>query len=191
MRLRPLILGTLWLSLASLGSATPALAQRRFRRMPARAMARPGRFQERQLPRNWMKRLQKMSPEQQQRFLENNRRFQQLPAWRQEQIRSRLKLWDRLSPEQKRILIRRAQILERMPPAERRRIRQVILPQWRQLPPARRRVLVEKLRQLQPLNPEQRRKRLADPNFERGLSPRERELLREISKLRVGPGGGI
>jgi hypothetical protein len=183
------ILALLSLAMVSL-VAGPAFAQRRARPARARVMARPGRFQQ-HLPQNWMKRLQRMSPEEQQRFLENNRRFQRLPAWRQEQIRSRLKLWNRLSPEQKRILIRRARILERMPPAERRRIRQVILPQWRQLPPARRRILVEKLRQLQPLSPEERRKRLANPKFERGLSPKERDLLREISKLRVGPGGGI
>ncbi len=189
MKLSKPIFAVLSLAMASL-VASPVFAQRRVRPERARPMARPGRFQQR-LPQNWMKRLQKMSPREQQRFLENNRRFQELPPWRQQQIRSRLKLWNRLSPEQKRILIRRARILERMPPAERRRIRQVILPQWRQLPPARRRILVEKLRQLQPLSPSERRKRLADPNFERGLSPQERDLLREIAKLRVGPGGGI
>jgi hypothetical protein len=161
----------------------PAQMRRMVRRQRAEARMRPGR-----VPQRWIQRLQRMSPQEQERFLENNRRFRSLPPRRQAEIRARLKQWDRLTPEQKRILIRRARIFERMSPAERREIRQVILPEWRRLPPARRRIVKQKLRQLQGLNESQREKRLNDPRFNRGLSPKERNLLDQLAKLRVGPG---
>jgi hypothetical protein len=165
----------------------PAAQMRRVERQQQRAQVRAERGQ---MPPKWMARLQQMSPEEQERFLENNRRFQRLPAWRQEEIRARLKQWNSLTPEQKQTLIRRAQILERMSPSERREIRQVILPEWRQLPPDRRQVLKQKLLQLRGLNDSEREKRLKDPAFEQGLSPDERNLLKELSKLRVGPAAG-
>ena len=131
-----------------------------------------------------------MSPAEQERFLENNQRFRNLPPKRQAQIRARLKQWNSLTPEQKQVLIRRARILERMSPAERREIRQVILPEWRNLPPDRRQVVKGKLRQLQGLKDAERKKRLKDPSFEQGLSPKERNLLEQLSKLKVGAGAG-
>jgi hypothetical protein len=192
---RRLILMTLILALplsrplAGRGQAQsrPAARMNRAERQQQRAEAR---MERRQMPQKWMAELQQMSPDEQERFLENNRRFQNLPAWRQEEIRARLKQWNNLTPEQKQTLVRRAQILERMSPAERSEIRQVILPEWRQLPPDRRQVLKQKLLELRGLNDSEREKRLKDPAFEQGLSPQEQNLLKELSKLRVGPGAG-
>jgi hypothetical protein len=67
----------------------------------------------------------------------------------------------------------------------------VILPEWRQLAPERRRVLIGKLRQLQGLSDSDRKKRLKDPGFLRGLAPSEQNLLKQMAKLKVGPGGGL
>lgn len=157
-------------------------------RLVARRQRDERRAERGQLPPRWMERLRRMSPAEQERFLENNRRFRSLPPERQAEIRARLKQWNRLTPRQKRTLIRRARILDRMSPRERREIRRVILPEWRRLPPDRRTVIVRKLRQLQPLTDSQRRKRLEDPRFVQGLSPKERDLLDQLSKLRVGSG---
>lgn len=131
-----------------------------------------------------------MTPAEQERFLENNQRFRNLPPKRQAEIRARLKQWNSLTPEQRQVLIRRARILQRMSPAERREIRRVILPEWRNLPPDRRQVVRQKLKQLQGLSDSERQKRLKDPGFERGLSPKERHLLQQLSKLKVGAGTG-
>ncbi len=180
-----------------LAGQAPVCAQRRMRPVRAQNMRRlgpgprPGLRGERgQIPRNWMRRLQGMSPQQQERFLENSRRFQNLPPERQARIRARLEQWNRLTPQQRQILIRRARIFESMSPRERREIRQVILPEWRKLPPDRRRVLVGKLRQLQGLTEAKREKRLRNQQFVQGLSPSERQLLKKISGLKVGPGSG-
>lgn len=187
------MVSVLFVAALSLGGGMPAHAQRGARRARAEQPRRPAarqRIERGHIPRNWMERLQKMSPRQQERFLENNRRFRNLPPKRQAQIRARLKQWNRLTPEQRRILIRRARIFESMPPKERREIRRVILPEWRHLPPGRRRVLVGKLRQLQGLSNTERKKRLKDPHFVQGLSSNERDLLRKLAQLKVGPGGG-
>ncbi|HVC00168.1 MAG TPA: DUF3106 domain-containing protein [Candidatus Dormibacteraeota bacterium] len=186
-----------WIAVAlPLACGLPAHAQRRMRQprvqqvRQARAR-RPGaglRQERRRIPRNWMERLQGMSPRQQERFLENNRRFRNLPPGQQARIRARLKQWNSLTPQQRQILIRRARIFESMSPRERREIRQVILPQWRSLPPERRRLLVGKLQQLQGLSDAKREKRLRDPQFVRGLSPKEKQLLKRLSELKVGLG---
>jgi hypothetical protein len=168
----------------------PGLRAAQMGRMERRQQRAETRMERRQMPQKWMTKLQQMSPAEQERFLDNNRRFQNLPAWRQEEIRARLKQWNSLTPEQKQTLIRRAQILERMSPAERREIRQVILPEWRQLPPDRRQVLKRKLLELRGLNDAEREKRLNDPAFEQGLSPQEQDLLEKLSKLKVGPAAG-
>jgi hypothetical protein len=143
------------------------------------------------MPPKWIERLQEMSPQEQERFLENNRRFQSMTPQRQAQIRERLRLWNSLSPQQQEAMRQRTQIWEKMSPEERRDVQQVILPQWRSLPPFRKQVLIQKLQQLQPLDDASRRKRLNNPDFVQGLSPDEQNLLREMSKLKVGPGGGM
>lgn len=180
--------------------ASPLAAQDRQRpaagHRPAQAQARremraERRVQRAQIPPRWLERLQKMSPQEQERFLENNRRFQALPPERQAQIRARLKQWNSLTPEQQQALIHRERILERLTPEQRREVRQVILPQWRQLPPARRRLLVGKLRQLQGLSDKDRQQRLKDPQFVQELSPSEQALLKELAELKVGPAGNL
>jgi hypothetical protein len=143
------------------------------------------------MPPKWMQRLQQMPPDQQQRFLENNHRFQSLPPQEQALVRDRLKLWNTLTPQQRAALMQREQIWQRMTPDQRREVTQVILPEWRQLPPQRHQVLIQKLQQLQGLSDSDRKKQLKDPAFTQDLSPEDRNLLEEMSKLKVGPGGAL
>ena len=198
MKRRWLIFALLSILVSPLSWPLAARGQGRFRpglrTVQMRGVARQQRAERRmergRVPQRWIRKLQDMSPAEQERFLENNQRFRNLPPGRQAEIRARLKQWNSLTPEQKQTLIRRARILERMSPDERREIRQVILPEWRQLPPDRRQVVREKLRQLQGLDDSEREKRLKDPAFEKGLSPKERNLIAQLSKLKVGPGAG-
>ena len=66
------------------------------------------------LPPKWVDKLRDMSPEEQQRFMRNNARFQSLPPQRQEQIRRTLQRWNQMTPEQRDAMRNREQILERM-----------------------------------------------------------------------------
>ena len=139
------------------------------------------------VPQRWMERLRQMTPEEQERFLNNNQRFRNLPPERQAQIRERLREWNGLSPERQRALRERERIWEQLSPEQRRRVREEILPKWRQLDPQRRQALVRRLRELRGLNETERAARFGDESFLSGLSLEERELLRELSNLRVGP----
>lgn len=138
------------------------------------------------LPPRWTDRLRSMTPQQQERFLQNNERFKNLPPERQEQIRRQLQQWNRLTPEQQQQMRNREQLWERMTPEQQRYVRQDLLPRWQQLPPGRRLAIQRHLAALSGLSEADRSARLHDPDFLRGLSPDEQKMLRELSNLRVG-----
>ena len=140
------------------------------------------------LPPPWVERLQEMTPEQQQKFLQNNARFRNLPPQQQAQIRQRLRMLNNLSPEQRQALIARERVWQEMTPEQQRYVRDTLLPEWRNLPPARRQILLRKLGALRFLSDTERAQKLTDENFLNGLSPDERDMLRELSNLRIsGP----
>jgi hypothetical protein len=138
------------------------------------------------LPPKWVDRLQSMSPQEQERFMRNNERFKNLLPERQEQIRRRLQNWNRMTPEQQAEFRRREQILEQMTPEQRRSVNQDLLPRWKQLPPERKQAIQRHLGALRNLTEAEREAKLNDPNFVRGLSPEEQQMLRDLSKLRLG-----
>jgi hypothetical protein len=142
------------------------------------------------LPPRWVERLQQMSPEEQEKFLSNNARFRSLPPEQQAQIRQRLQVWNNLSPAQRQTLLERERVLAEMTPEQRRYVRDTLLPEWRNLPPARRQVVLGKLRDLRGLSDSERDAKLNDESFTNELSPDERQMLRDLSNLRVGPPPG-
>ena len=148
--------------------------------------ARDRRARER-LPARWIERMREMSPEDQERFQRNNRRFRDLPPEQQEEIRRRLQRWNSLAPQQQRAIREREEIWRNMSPEQRRRVRQEIFPRWEQLPPDRRQAILRRLHVLRDLSESERAARLSDERFLAGLSGEDRELLRELARLRVGP----
>ena len=136
------------------------------------------------LPPKWVENLRDMSPEEQQRFMQNNERFQSLPAQRQAQIRQNLENWNRLSPTERNALRDRARILEQMSPQQRVYLQRVLLPEWQQLPPQRRQLINGRLHTLQGMSPADRQAALGDPQFMRGLSPEEQSMVRDLNSLR-------
>lgn len=148
----------------------------------------PGKGPRAGMPPRWLDRLRQMTPEEQERFLKNNERFKKLPAERQEQIRQNLRRWNGMTPEQQQEMRRREAVLESMSPEERRRVREEILPKWQQMEPARRQALLRRLRELRGMTDEEREARLKDEAFLQGLGPEDRVMLRELARLRLGPG---
>ena len=137
------------------------------------------------LPPRWVERLRNMSPDEQERFMRNNARFQALPAERQEQIRENVRRWNSLTPEQRNELLDREQVWERMTPEQRQFVRTELLPRWQALPQARKQALRDRMRELRGLNETDRQARLNDEAFLRGLDADERDLLRHLSELRI------
>ncbi len=148
---------------------------------------RPGRPGSAEMPPLWMQRLQGMSPEQQQRFLQNNEHFNRLPPERQARIRQNLERWNRLTPELQQEFILRQQRLQRLTPDQRHRLEDEIMPRWRQLPPDRRQAIRRRLSVLGQLDENERAAKLNDENFLQGMSPEDRSLLRDLASFRLGP----
>jgi hypothetical protein len=185
----------------------PAFAQGGFRRQqrqgrpPAQRPFRPPREKPRNmqprgrpnargmmgLPPKWVENLRNMSPEEQQRFMQNDARFKNLPAQRQEQIRNNLARWNQLTPQQRDAIRTRAQVFNRLTPEEKAEVKNDLLPRWQKLPQNRRELIQGRLRVLGGMTPEERQQKLQDPDFMRGLDPNEQDLLRKLSDLRLGP----
>jgi hypothetical protein len=137
------------------------------------------------LPAQWIERLQGMSPAEQERFLQNNARFRNLPLQRQAQIRRRLRAWNALPVDERQSLIERQQIWEQLPAEQRRQVRDFLLPRWQGLPAPRRRMILAKLRELRGLDGAQRNAKLSDETFLGTMNGEDRQMLRDLSNLGV------
>lgn len=151
------------------------------------ANPKPGERRMLAMPPAWVDRLRQMTPQQQERFFNNNQRFLALPPQRQAQIRQQMQQWNRLSPQQRQTLLNRQQVWDRLTPQQQGYVRDTLLPQWQATPPVRRQAILGKLRQLRGLDESQRTAKLNDDAFLDGLNPQDRQMLRDLSNLRVGP----
>jgi len=136
------------------------------------------------LPGPWVQRLADKSPEEQERFLQNNREFQNLPPERQAQVRRNLQKWNALSPAQKDQMIHSYDRLRQMTPQQRDLYQNQILPKWQQMTPDRRQLINGRLHTLQAMPPDAQQRSLNDPRFMQGLSPDEQGVLRNLVSLR-------
>lgn len=148
--------------------------------------ARAGSLKLSDLPPRWVKRLQEMTPAEQAKFLRNNMRFRKLPPERRAEIRRRLRQWNRLTPEERQAVLDRQRVWEKMTPKQRLYVKKTLLPQWRSLSADRRQILLQKLHALRHLDDAQRAAKLNDDSFLTGLNPDERQMLRDLSNLRIG-----
>lgn len=139
------------------------------------------------LPPKWIDNLRDMSPEEQQRFMGNNRRFQSLPPQRQMQIRRNLQKWNSLSTTERNAIRDRERTWEQMSPEQRRYVQDVLLPKWQGMPQDRRTLINGRLHVLQGMTTTQQQEALNSPRFMQGLSPDEQQMLREVNSLRNPP----
>ena len=139
------------------------------------------------LPPKWIDNLRDMSPEEQQRFMGNNRRFQSLPPQRQMQIRRNLQKWNSLSTTERNAIRDRERTWEQMSPQQRRYVQDVLLPKWQSMPQDRRTLINGRLHVLQGMTTTQQQEALKSSQFMQGLSPDEQQMLREVNSLRNPP----
>lgn len=180
-------------ALAQRGPRGQRAQQRRIQRQEARQQQREAKQQGKPNPRGmmglppkWVEQLRDLSPEEQERFLRNNARFQSLPPERQDQIRRNLAKWNQLTPQQRDAIRNRERFLERLTPEERQEVVRDLLPRWQKLPEDRRQLIQGRLRVLGGMSPEERQQKLQDPEFMQGLDSNEQDLLRKLSDLRLG-----
>ena len=155
-------------------------------RPPNQDLFNPNPNVAKRLPPGAMQRLRDMSPEQQERFLQNNQRFHALPPEKQAQIRRNLQRWNNLSPAEKDRLSHAERNWERLSPNQREMVRNDITPRWQKMTPDRRQLVIGRLHTLQGMTSAQREAALNDPRFMQGLTPDEQGVLRDLNSLRGG-----
>ncbi len=119
-------------------------------------------------PPDVQQRLRNMSPQERNRLAENQRKFNQLPPQRQQEMKRAAENWGKLTPEQ------------------RNHLRNDVLPKWQQLPADRQRAIQQRLGVLQNMPESARNRHLSDPSFTRGMSEEDRQMLRDLSHQHVG-----
>ncbi len=119
-------------------------------------------------PPNAEERLRNMNPQERNRLAENQRKFNQLPPQRQQDMKRAAENWEKLTPEQ------------------RNHIKNDVVPKWQQLPADRQRAIQQRLGVLQNMPESARNRHLNDPNFTRGMSEQDRQMLRDLSHQHVG-----
>ncbi len=131
--------------------------------------------------------LAEKSPEDQEKFLQSNERFNRLPPEVQQNLRHRLKEISAMPPDRRAKLRERFEIFHRLPEEARDTIREQVFPVWNRLPGDRRGLLLEELRSLRRMNSEARQQRLGSDAFTRTYTLEERQVLQQLVDLSPAP----
>lgn len=137
-------------------------------------------------PKPFVDQMRDFSPQQRERVLQNSRTFQNLAPEQQSRIRQQFNQWDHMSPQQRADLREKENTWRNLTPEQRQYIKGDVMPRWRQVPWQRQQVIQQKLGVLQNMPESARNRRLADPNFTRGMSDEDRTMLHDLSHLHVG-----
>jgi uncharacterized protein DUF3106 len=109
-----------------------------------------------------------MSPQDRQKLAQREEQFRRLPPQKQQEMRQAVNNWNRMTPEQ------------------RDHIRNDVLPRWKELPPQRQKAIQQRLGVLKNMPESARNRHLDDPNFTRGMSEDDKQMLRDLSHQHVG-----
>ncbi len=134
----------------------------------------------------WLRDHETQSPEDRLKALENDKGFQNLPPDAKDRMRNRLQDFNSRPPEQQQRILQRMELFEHLSPDQQQKVRSMFR-DFRSLPPDRRRALNQGLRFLQDMPPDQRQKALDSDAFRNKFSDAERDLLRGMSGLGIGP----
>jgi hypothetical protein len=117
-----------------------------------------------------------LSPTEQQRALENEPGFRDLPTQTQQRMRERLNQLNNMTPEQRRRMLEHTEAMERLTPQQREQFRGA-MQQYSGLPEDRRRLVARAFRDLREMPPPQRQTILDSDRFRGQFSEQERNTL--------------
>jgi hypothetical protein len=173
-------------------SAPPPPAPRASRSEPPRAAARPETPAARPEPniiarpaqnqehmQQWMDHHSILSLPEQQRALENNPGFRELPRQLQQYELNELARLNNMDPQQRARMLNRNEALERMSPPQRQQYRDAVQ-RLNELPTPRRRDIVRAILDLREMPPDQRQQAINSPAFRAQFSDPERSMLSTI-----------
>src|SRR5271154_5572584 len=185
--LRPAAIGLLLSAATVMVAAQPASVHRAGQAgHPAVNAPRQGQGQKQKQEHlgQWMERHSNLPPAEQQRALENEPGFRDLPPQTQQAMRDRLTQLNNMSPEQRRRVLERTEEMEHLTPPQRQQVRGA-LEQFRGLPPDRQRLVGRAFRDLREMPQPQRDALLNSDRFRGQFSDQERNTLSSL--LAVDP----
>ena len=106
------------------------------------------------------------------------------PTERQ-QLAQREQQYRRLPPAQQQQMQNGARVWQQMTPAQRDHIKNDILPKWKQMSSQRQKAIQNRLGVLQNMPEDARNRHLNDPNFTRGMSEEDKDMLRDLAHQHV------
>jgi len=134
----------------------------------------------------WLRQNRNLTPEQQQRALENDPQFRKLPPQQQERLRQRLQHFNQRPPEEQQKILDRMDTWGHLTPEQKQQARQMHS-QWQQLSPERKQAVQNAVRTLRAMPPEARQSQIDSPAYQRQFTPQERQILSGASKLPLAP----
>lgn len=127
----------------------------------------------------WMARHSNLSPADQQKALENEPGFRELPQQTQQAMRNRLAQLNNMTPEQRERILERNEQIEHLTPTQRQQVRGA-LQQYQGLPEDRRRMVARAFRGLREMPEPQRQAFMSSDRFRGEFSEQERNTLSNL-----------
>ena len=155
------------------GSPPPAVVRPARPRVAARLATNQPHLQQ------WMENHKDLSPAEQQRALENDPSFRELPRETQQRMLDRLAQLNNMNPQQRDRTLDRTEALERLSPQQQQQWRGAVQ-QLKALPPGRRILAARAITDLGQMPPEQREQVIDSPRFRAQFSDDERTMIRTL-----------
>ena len=127
----------------------------------------------------WLQRHGNLTPEQQQKAMQNEPGFSRLPPETQQKLLDRLRQINRMPPNMRQRTVDRIEAMESLSPQMRQQVRLSIV-QFRTLPEDRQRLVKKALRDLKEYPPEQRAAMMNSGQFRAQFTPQERAIVGNI-----------
>ena len=129
----------------------------------------------------WINQHKDLTPEEQQKALEKEPGFRELPPQTQQRMRDQLNKLNSMSPEKRQHLLERNEAMERLNPAQRSQVNSA-MKQLRDLPPDQRVYVARTFRGLRELSPAQRQAVLSSERFNH-LTNAQRATLNSLMQV--------
>ena len=135
---------------------------------------------------DWLRKYMTLPPKQQEQQLRRDPGFQSLPPERQNHLLDRLRNFNSQSPERKAQILNRMETFEHMTPQQQQAARN-LFDRYRSLPEDQRSRVSQAYRRLRGMPPSARNELLNSDEFRNNFTEDQRELLRGMTDLNVGP----
>ncbi len=135
---------------------------------------------------DWLRRYMSLPPNEQEQQLQRDPSFRSLPAEKQNHLLDRLRKFNSQPPEKKAQILNRMETFEHMSPAQQQTARS-LFGRYHSLPDDQKTKVSQAYRRLRGMPPSARNDLLNSDEFRNNYTDEERDLLRGMTDLNVGP----